>query len=171
MTSSPLGSRTTLRALIVRFFCTAALVCAATLSAQAQITSTTDATQTPVAGAGHDYLHMINESVNPEIGTVSLSIKVPMPPGRKLNLPFSFQYSSGGALFLVPSWSLGWGARVSRLGSRGVTAALREGVLATTPTTKLRSWGASPPSGGSAAVSSLPLVPGYPLDSPYLAKT
>jgi RHS repeat-associated protein len=111
MTPSPLGSRTTLRVVIIRLLCTIGLVCAATLPAQAQITSTSDATQTPVAGAGHDYLHMINESVNPEIGTVSLSIGVPMPPGRKLNLPFSFQYSSGGALFLVPSWSLGWGAQ------------------------------------------------------------
>lgn len=79
-------------------------------TARAQITGTTDATQTPVAGAGHDYVHMLNETVNPESGSVSINIKVPVPPGRKLNLPFSFQYNSGGALFVAADWELGWGA-------------------------------------------------------------
>jgi RHS repeat-associated protein len=88
-----------------------ALVLLASFPCWAQITTQSDATETPIAGAGHDYIGMLNDTVSPEIGTVSLQIKVPVPPGRKLTLPFSFQYSSGGALFLASNWQLGWGAK------------------------------------------------------------
>ena len=51
---------------------------------------------TPVPGAGHDYIHMLGETVNPVYGSVSLRLQVPVPPGRRLTLPFSFNYDSNG---------------------------------------------------------------------------
>ncbi len=55
-----------------------------------QITNVTDDTSTPVPGVGHDYIGMVSETVNPANGSVSLRIGVPVPPGRGLKLPFSF---------------------------------------------------------------------------------
>jgi RHS repeat-associated protein len=62
--------------------------------ARAQITDVNNGTSTPIQGAGHDYLRMLNETVNPANGSVSLRIQVPVPPGRQLTLPFSFAYDS-----------------------------------------------------------------------------
>jgi RHS repeat-associated protein len=58
-------------------------------AARAQITGVS----TPVPG-GHDYIKMLNETVNPANGSVSLHVDVPVPPGRRLTLPFSFNYNS-----------------------------------------------------------------------------
>ena len=65
--------------------------------ATAQVTNLTNQTSTPIPGAGHDYIHMVNETVNPGNGSVSIRIGVPVPPGRKLTLPFSLAYDSNGA--------------------------------------------------------------------------
>ncbi len=61
---------------------------------QAQITNVTDETAAPTPGSGHNYFKMLNETVNPANGSVSLNISVPIPKGRGLTLPFSFDYSS-----------------------------------------------------------------------------
>jgi len=47
-----------------------------------QISSVNNTTSTPVPGSGHDYVHMLNETVNPSNGSLSLRIQVPMPKGR-----------------------------------------------------------------------------------------
>lgn len=60
-----------------------------------QITNVDDTTATPVADVGHDYIHMLSESVNPATGTVSLRIQLPTPKGRGMTLPFSIGYDSG----------------------------------------------------------------------------
>src|SRR5713226_18018 len=65
-----------------------------------QVVGLTDQTTTPSPGAGHDYIRMLNETVSPASGSISLGIKVPTPPGRKLSLPFSFEYDSNGAWFI-----------------------------------------------------------------------
>jgi RHS repeat-associated protein len=61
-----------------------------------QITGVTDATSTPVQGAGHDYIKILNETVNPANGSVSLRVQTSTPPGRRLSLPFAFAYDSNG---------------------------------------------------------------------------
>lgn len=71
----------------------------------AQITNVTDTTSTPVPGAGHDYLGILNETVNPANGSLSVRISTPVPPGRKLTVPFSFAYDSNGTVILQPSFS------------------------------------------------------------------
>lgn len=63
---------------------------------RAQIANVTDDTSTPIPGAGHDYIKMFNETVNPANGSVSLRIQVPVPPGRRLSIPFAFAYDSNG---------------------------------------------------------------------------
>ena len=92
-------------------------------TAQAQITDVTNSTSTPIPGAGHDYIKLLNESVNPANGSVSLRIQVPTPPGRRMSLPFAFAYDSNSAQHLV-SWNdglggIGWLDNAAYLGKGG----------------------------------------------------
>ncbi len=64
-------------------------------TANAQITGVNNATQTPAPGTGHDYIHLLGETVNPANGSVSLRLRPPVPPGRQLSVPFAFAYDSG----------------------------------------------------------------------------
>lgn len=81
-----------LAALVISAFFSSALV------ASAQITNVNDATSTPTPGVGHDYIKMLNETVNPANGSVSLRVEAPVPKGRGPTMPFSFDYDSNGAL-------------------------------------------------------------------------
>jgi hypothetical protein len=75
----------------------------------AQITNLADTTATPAPGAGHHYVGLMNETVNPANGSVSVRINAPIPPGRKLTVPFSFAYDSNGAIVLQPgATGIGW---------------------------------------------------------------
>ena len=71
-------------------------------TAKAQMFTLTDSTATPMPGAGHDYIHLLNETVNPANGSVSININFPMPKGRGLSLPFSISYNSGQVVFIDP---------------------------------------------------------------------
>jgi len=95
-----------LRRFCALFFCLVVLP-----TVQAQITRPNDALAPPVPGVGHDYIKMLNETVDPENGGVSLRIQVPVPPGRKLTLPFSFNYDSTETRFFLGDWSVGFGLR------------------------------------------------------------
>jgi len=55
---------------------------------------------TPVPGSGHDYIKMLDETVNPANGSVSLRIEAPVPKQRgDVNFPFYvFGYDSGGVI-------------------------------------------------------------------------
>src|SRR5208337_963167 len=86
----------------------------------AQITNVTDNQSTPTPGAGHDYIQMVNETVNPGNGSVSIRIGVPVPPGRGLTLPFAFAYDSNGVH--IPYSGLGqgeWSSGISFLSQGG----------------------------------------------------
>jgi hypothetical protein len=72
-------------------------------SLHAQLQNVDNIVQTPTRGSGHDYIKMISETVNPANGQVSIRIDVPMPPGRKLTLPFGFAYDSGSVFHVGPS--------------------------------------------------------------------
>jgi RHS repeat-associated protein len=74
-------------------------------TASAQITNVTGDQAPPVEGAGHDYIKMLNETVNPGNGSVSIRINVPVPPSRGITVPFSFGYDSNAALhFAITGW-------------------------------------------------------------------
>lgn len=70
-----------------------ALGAARSLAAQ-EVTGVTNDQSRPIPGAGHHYIHQLAETVDPANGSVSLRLAVPVPPGRKLTLPFSFDYDS-----------------------------------------------------------------------------
>jgi len=112
MPSFPLGPRTTLSALILKFLRLGAMAVAAAASAHAQAPSVTYSTFTPTPGVGHDYVGMLAETVNPANGSVSVRINLPVPsPGRGPTIPFGFGYDSNYA-FVVPgvpgqaSWAI-----------------------------------------------------------------
>ena len=65
-----------------------------------QITNVTNDQSVPIPGAGHNYIQMLNETVNPANGSVSLRLNVPLPKGRGLSIPFSFAYDSNGVRHL-----------------------------------------------------------------------
>lgn len=69
----------------------------------AQITNVTDTASTPIEGAGHDYIHLLSETVNPANGSVSLRIQVPLPKGRGISIPFSIGYDSNSVRHLEGS--------------------------------------------------------------------
>jgi RHS repeat-associated protein len=52
-------------------------------------------TRTPEPGSGHDYIHMLTETVDPSSGSLSVRISTPVPSSRGITIPFSFDYSSG----------------------------------------------------------------------------
>jgi RHS repeat-associated protein len=64
---------------------------------QGQISNVTGETQTPMLGTGRDYLHELTETIDPSTGALNLNISVPVPPGRKLTVPFAFTYNSNSA--------------------------------------------------------------------------
>jgi hypothetical protein len=78
-----------------------ALVVTLTMRCVAQITNVDDTTSTPIAGAGHDYIHLLSETVNPANGSVSLRINVPIPKARGITIPFSFSYDSNSVNHLL----------------------------------------------------------------------
>ncbi len=94
--------------------------------ALAQIINVDNTTSTPIPGAGHDYIHLLSETVNPANGSVSLRIQIPMPKGRGISIPFSFGYDSNGVHHLEPTSNLSfgtayWAPNSSYLGQGGWT--------------------------------------------------
>ena len=67
-----------------------------------QITNVTDDQTTPIPGTGHDYIGMVNETVDPANGSLSIRIGLPVPPGRGLTVPVYLAYDSNGAVHAVP---------------------------------------------------------------------
>ena len=77
-------------------------------TAPAQATDPTDFAQRPIPDAGHDFINLLSETVNPADGSVNLNFNLPMPKGRGVSLPFSLTYNSG-ALFHFHSYQPGYG--------------------------------------------------------------
>ena len=74
-------------------------------SAHAQNTNVTNDQATPIPGVGHDYVKMLNETVNPANGSVSLRIDMSAPKARKLSIPYAWLYSSAGRAIPGTKWS------------------------------------------------------------------
>ncbi len=78
----------------------------------AQEWNLSDAVARPAPGAGHDYIHMLNETVTPANGGLSIKIDLPAPQGRGITLPFAIIYNSGDAHYLAgipsPMGGVGW---------------------------------------------------------------
>jgi len=61
--------------------------------------SVNNGTSTPIPGAGHNYIELLNETVDPANGSLSLNFGFDVPPGRGVTVPFAFTYHSNGAMF------------------------------------------------------------------------
>jgi RHS repeat-associated protein len=71
------------------------LYCLAATVMSAQVGMVTNTTSNPVEGVGHDYIHSLSETVNPQNGSVSVQIAGPVPPARGITTPqFVFNYNS-----------------------------------------------------------------------------
>ncbi len=91
------------------------------LPAFSQITTIGDDTSVPIPGAGHDYIKLLDETVNPANGSVSVRIQVPIPKGRGITIPFGFNYDSNGVNHLIqtfPGQAL-WQSNISYLNQGG----------------------------------------------------
>jgi hypothetical protein len=146
-----------IRALVFPYLLLAGI---ATSAVQAQITNVTDDTSTPIPGAGHDYIHLLSETVNPANGSVSLRIQLPVAKGRGIEVPFYVGYDSNGVSHLSsPSpGQLSWASNNGRLSQGGgniqppwQAPALRS-ILVTHTTSLL-------PIAGSLRTSCLPIRP------------
>jgi RHS repeat-associated protein len=94
-----------------RVLLTACLLVLAASFVSGQVPNLSDTTSTPIPGAGHNYLHMLTETVDPSNGSVSVRIQLPVPKGRGVTLPMVLAYDSNGAHFIINKapGSLGWG--------------------------------------------------------------
>jgi RHS repeat-associated protein len=128
----------------------------------AQIKNVTDDTSAPIPGTGHDYIHMLNETVNPANGSVSLNIQVPTPKGRGLTLPFAFTYNSNGMnhLLYIGNFQTQWRSNTSFLAQGGWTYSMPRLSYAQQSSSSPQgtcTWGAdyvfSDPSGGPHALA------------------
>src|SRR5271154_7424104 len=94
---------------LVHFLVFASFALFLTRVAKCQILNVGDDTSTPIEGAGHDYIKMLSETVNPANGSVSLRIQVPTPKGRGITIPFSFAYDSNSVYHLLPDYYPNYG--------------------------------------------------------------
>lgn len=58
-------------------------------------------TATPIPNVGHDYIHMLSETIDPSTGSVNLHIAFPVENSRGLTLPLSLSYSTSGLFVLT----------------------------------------------------------------------
>lgn len=71
-----------------------------------QVIDPTTAAQEPVAGAGHDYIGVGTETVNPADGSVTFDLPIRTPPGRELSFPFGIHFNSSEPFYLQPGGNL-----------------------------------------------------------------
>ena len=108
----------------------------------AQVSNVTNTTSTPIQGAGHDYIQMLSETVNPSNGSVSIRIQLPTPKSRGITLPFSISYDSNGARHLEGAGYPSFGSAVWK-GDPGYLA--RNGWSYSVPLLNYDSWSESTP--------------------------
>lgn len=63
----------------------------------------TNMNSTPVPGSGHEYIQLLDETVNPANGALSLRINIPTPSGRGITVPYGMRYDTNGIYrFITP---------------------------------------------------------------------
>lgn len=71
------------------------------LPAAAQVADPVTTAEAPVPGAGHDYIGMPTETVNPADGSLSFHLTIKTPAGRELSFPFGISYRSTEPYYLI----------------------------------------------------------------------
>ena len=89
-------------------FCGLALIIFFNLPAYGQVGTSGDTTATPVVGVGHAYIQDLNETVDPEYGSLSIRVAAPIAQERGVNLPlYPFLYDSNSQPAPTPNWASG----------------------------------------------------------------
>src|SRR5580692_1808254 len=97
-----------------------------------QVENVPNVLSTPVPRSGHDYITLLDETVDPSTGSVSLRIDVPTAGSRGLTLPFRFTYDSGGETNYIRRG--GWGHNYLQNGGWGYgLPVLRDDVVTMAP--------------------------------------
>lgn len=79
------------------------LVLLAPVGSRCQVIDPVSAAQEPISGAGHHYIGVGAETVNPADGSVSFDLPIRTPTGRQLTLPFGISFNSADPFFLLGS--------------------------------------------------------------------
>jgi RHS repeat-associated protein len=90
--------------------------------ALAQVPDPAVASASPIPGAGHHYIGLATETVNPADGLISYELPISVPAGRQLSLPFGFRYASSEQFYLTEysfSSTLNWLPRLNTGGEIG----------------------------------------------------
>ena len=78
-----------------------ALLLLAVIRTNAQVVDPVTAAQEPIPGAGHHYIGVGSETVNPVDGSVSFELPIQTAAGRQLSLPFGMSFNSAEPFFLA----------------------------------------------------------------------
>lgn len=103
-------------------FCTRILIVVsilvlAPLSIRAQVPDPAVVASAPVPGAGHHYIGVGTETVNPADGLLTFHLPIQTPAGRQLSFPFGFRYTGSEQFYITnnhnfnPGAALYWQAR------------------------------------------------------------
>jgi YD repeat-containing protein len=96
----------------------ALMVTAASVQGQSPLlNSVNNQTQVPIPGAGHDYQHLLGETVNFSNGSVSFKLAFPVAKGRGITIPYAWSYNSASVnpLDSVDGNTPAWDVLVSHL--------------------------------------------------------
>lgn len=66
-----------------------------------QVANVTTDQMPPIPGSGYDYVHSLVETIDPQMGALSLRFALPVPPGRDMKVPFTLAYDSNLSLHFV----------------------------------------------------------------------
>ena len=91
-----------------------------------------DQTAGAIPANGHDYIHLLSETISPSNGSVNLTIGLPVARARGLTVPFSMGYNSSSANQVSANpfplnintgtlFSAGWSYGIPNITSRGFT--------------------------------------------------
>ena len=87
-----------------------------------------DNVQPPQPGIGHDYIHLMSETVNPVRGSLSIRISFPAPKGRGITPPAFAAYNSGELSSLLDNFdTLQWATTSNFIGQDYGGSATRGG--------------------------------------------
>ncbi len=120
-----------------------------------QLDSVSNATQAPIAGAGHDYQHLLGETVNFSNGSVTLDINFPVPKGRGITMPTKWSYNSASvnALGVEAGYEPVWDYPIA-LGGANI-----DGWTDVTPAASVSIWSVQASAPTSSSGPGIPFAP------------
>jgi RHS repeat-associated protein len=98
------SSRSTFFAIVLSGF----LILLAASVTCAQVSDPLVAAQAPIPGAGHHYIGIGAETVNPADGSLAFDLPLQSPAGRELSMPFGMRYLGSDEFHPIGNWQSGF---------------------------------------------------------------